>query len=215
MRSRQQILKSVLLIILGSSILSFGSYNFNYQNSVTEGGVLGLILLIKNIFDISPAITSLIIDVSLFALGSKFFGKKFLLYSLVSTATFSITYKTWESIGFLIPSLMNNMLIGSILAGIFVGVGVGFVVRGGGAAGGDDVIALLGNRFTKLKVNHIYLITDAIVLLLSLVYLDFKQVFFSIIAVTISGKIISLIYKDNDEDDDEGKECNEEEVILL
>lgn len=215
MRSKQQILKSVLLIVLGSSILSFGSYNFNYQNSVTEGGVLGLILLIKNIFDISPAITSLIIDVSLFALGSKFFGKKFLLYSLVSTTTFSITYKTWESIGFLIPSLMNNMLIGSILAGVFVGVGVGFVVRGGGAAGGDDVIALLGNRFTKLKVNHIYLITDAIVLLLSLVYLDFKQVFFSIIAVTISGKIISLIYKDNDEDDDEGKECNEEEVILL
>lgn len=215
MRSKQQILKSVLLIVLGSSILSFGSYNFNYQNSVTEGGVLGLILLIKNIFDISPAITSLIIDVSLFALGSKFFGKQFLLYSLVSTTTFSITYKTWESIGFLIPSLMNNMLIGSILAGVFVGVGVGFVVRGGGAAGGDDVIALLGNRFTKLKVNHIYLITDAIVLLLSLVYLDFKQVFFSIIAVTISGKIISLIYKDNDEDDDEGKECNEEEVILL
>lgn len=215
MRSKQQILKSVLLIVLGSSILSFGSYNFNYQNSVTEGGVLGLILLIKNIFDISPAITSLIIDVSLFALGSKFFGKKFLLYSLVSTTTFSITYKTWESIGFLIPSLMNNMLIGSILAGVFVGVGAGFVVRGGGAAGGDDVIALLGNRFTKLKVNHIYLITDAIVLLLSLVYLDFKQVFFSIIAVTISGKIISLIYKDNDEDDDEGKECNEEEVILL
>lgn len=215
MRSKQQILKSVLLIVLGSSILSFGSYNLNYQNSVTEGGVLGLILLIKNIFDISPAITSLIIDVSLFALGSKFFGKKFLLYSLVSTTTFSITYKTWESIGFLIPSLMNNMLIGSILAGVFVGVGVGFVVRGGGAAGGDDVIALLGNRFTKLKVNHIYLITDAIVLLLSLVYLDFKQVFFSIIAVTISGKIISLIYKDNDEDDDEGKECNEEEVILL
>jgi hypothetical protein len=51
--------------------------------------------------------------------------------------------------------------------------------------------------------------------LLSLVYLDFKQVFFSIIAVTISGKIISLIYKDKDKDDDEGKECNEEDVILL
>jgi len=220
LRSKQQVIKSVVLIIGGTSILSFGSYNFNYQNSVTEGGVLGLILLIKNIFNISPAITSLIIDLSLFALGSKFFGKSFLLYSLTSTATFSITYKIWESIGFLVPNLTHNMLLASILAGIGVGIGVGLVVRGGGASGGDDVIALLGSKFTSLKVNQIYLITDGIVLLLSLVYLDFNQIFFSIIAVSISGKIISLLYKNHDEDEDKDNNNKEneayiEETILL
>ena len=231
MRSKQQFIKSIALIIVGTSILSFGSYNFNYQNSVTEGGVLGLILLIKNIFNVSPAITSLMIDLTLFTLGSKFFGKSFLLYSLTSTATFSTTYKIWESIGFLVPNLTHNMLLASILAGIGVGTGVGLVVRGGGASGGDDVIALLGSKFTSLKVNQIYLITDGIVLLLSLVYLDFKQIFFSIIAVTISGKIISLLYKNHDEDEEkdnnkykdnnkekDNKKENEayiEEIILL
>lgn len=206
MRSKQQITKSILLIILGSTILSFGSYNFNYQNSVTEGGVLGLLLLMKNLFDISPSITSLIIDLSLFALGSKFFGKRFLLYSLTATITFSTTYKIWESIGFIAPNLTNNMLLASTFAGIGVGIGVGLVVRGGGASGGDDVIALLGNRFTPLKINHMYLITDIAVLLLSLSYLDFNQIFFSIIAVSISGKIISLIYDDEDKDKDDTNE---------
>lgn len=198
----KEILKNILLIIIGSTILSFGSYNFNYQNNVTEGGILGLILLIKNVFNISPSITSLIIDLSLFTLGSKFFGKQFLIYSILSTFTFSTTYRIWEKIGFLVPSFQHNMLIASILAGIGVGIGVGFVVKGGGASGGDDVIALLGNKLLRLKVNHVYLITDAIVLLMSLVYLDIKQVFFSIIAVTTSGKIISLIYKNNSEEDD-------------
>nr|WP_263331761.1 YitT family protein [Paraclostridium sp. AKS73] len=70
-------LKKVATIIIGATILAFGSYNFNYQNSVTEGGVLGLLLLIKNVFDISPSLTSLVIDLSLFALGTKFFGKNF------------------------------------------------------------------------------------------------------------------------------------------
>lgn len=215
MRSKKQILKSIVLIILGSTILSFGSYNFNYQNSVTEGGVLGLILLIKNVFDISPSITSLMIDLSLFALGSKFFGKKFLLYSILSTASFSTTYKIWESIGFLVPSFQHNMLIASILAGIGVGIGVGLVVRGGGAAGGDDVIALLGAKFTKFKVNHIYLFTDAVVLVMSLVYLDIKQVFFSIIAVTISGYLISILYNENDENEDNNKEDEYKEESLM
>lgn len=203
-------LKSILLIIIGATILSFGSYNFNYQNNVTEGGVLGLLLLLQHIFNISPSITSVVIDFSLFTIGSKFFGKKFLLYSILSTITFSSTYKIWEKIGFLVSSFTNNMLIASILAGIGVGVGVGLVVRGGGASGGDDVIALLGNKFLKLKVNHVYLATDAIVLLMSLVYLDIKQVFFSIIAVTISGKIISIIYKDDEDNKDNIEEIDDE-----
>ncbi|MFR8619569.1 MAG: YitT family protein, partial [Romboutsia timonensis] len=47
-----------MLIIIGATILSFGSYNFNYQNNVTEGGVLGLLLLLQHVFNISPSITS-------------------------------------------------------------------------------------------------------------------------------------------------------------
>ncbi|UOW68926.1 YitT family protein [Paraclostridium bifermentans] len=208
-------LKKVATIMIGATILAFGSYNFNYQNSVTEGGVLGLLLLIKNVFDISPSLTSLVIDLSLFALGTKFFGKKFLLYSMLSTFTFSTMYNTFERIGFLVPNLEHNRLLASILAGIGVGIGVGLVVRGGGASGGDDVIALIGNKFTPLKVNHIYLISDGIVLFLSLVYLDFKQIVFSLIAVTISGKIISIIYNDEDQDEDSDKEDEQEETILV
>ena len=151
-------LKKVATIMIGATILAFGSYNFNYQNSVTEGGVLGLLLLIKNVFDISPSLTSLVIDLSLFALGTKFFGKKFLLYSILSTFTFSTMYNTFERIGFLVPNLEHNMLLASILAGIGVGIGVGLVVRGGGASGGDDVIALIVNSsYYKWQNNKYYI----------------------------------------------------------
>ncbi|MGL4911556.1 MAG: YitT family protein, partial [Romboutsia sp.] len=79
----------------------------------------------------------------------------------------------------------------------------GIIVRSGGAAGGDDVIALIGAKITPLKINHVYMITDLIVLALSLTYLNFEQIFFSIIAVTISGKIIGIMYNDG---------CEEEEL---
>ena len=197
--------RNLLLIILGSCILAFGSFNFNYQNNVTEGGVLGLLLLIKNIFDISPSITALIIDLSLFALGTKFFGKQFLGLSIFASLSFSTWYKVWESVGFIVPNLTNNMLLASIFAGMGVGIGIGIIVRAGAAAGGDDVIALVGEKLTPFKVNHVYMITDFIVLILSLSYLSFKQIFFSLIAVTISGKIISIMY-------DSSKMNNEENI---
>lgn len=184
----------ILLIILGATILAFGTYNLNYQNNITEGGVLGLLLFFKNLFDLSPSITSIIIDFTLFFLGARFLGRQFLLYSFLSTASFSIAYGTFESIGFMIPNLSHNMLLASILAGIFVGIGVGIIVYAGGASGGDDVIALLVSRFTPLKMNWVYLLSDMTVLLLSLAYLHYSQIFWSLIAVTISGKIISIFY---------------------
>ena len=118
----------------------------------------------------------------------------------------------WESIGFITPNLTNNMLLASILAGMGVGIGIGIVVRAGGAAGGDDVIALVGEKLTPLKVNHVYMITDFIVLILSLSYLSFKQIFFSLIAVTISGKIISVMY---DGSEMKNEEDFEEELTLI
>lgn len=196
-------IKTILMVILGASILSFGTFNFNYQNNITEGGVLGLLLLFKNLFNVSPSITNLILDFSLFCLGAKFYGKSFLLYSALSTVSFSISYGIWEALGPIVPNLNNHMFLASILAGVFVGVGVGIVVRSGGASGGDDVIALLGSKFTPLKVNWVYMITDFTVLILSLSYLRFEQIFYSLIAVTISSKLISIIYKEPEESSEE------------
>ena len=192
--TRKLPIKQIGLVLAGGTILSFGMFHFNYQNNITEGGVLGLLLLFKNLFDFSPSATTLILDFSLFLLGTRFFGKSFMLYSVLSTLTFSITYSIWETTGPIVPSMDNNMLLASVLAGLFVGIGVGLVVRGGGAAGGDDVIALVVSKLTPLKVNWVYMITDFIVLGLSLTYLRFEQIFWSLIAVTVSGKVISLLY---------------------
>ena len=88
--------KHIILILLGSLILSFGIYNLNYQNNITEGGVLGLLLLLKNLFNIEPSVANLIIDIVLFIIAYKFFGKQFLIHSIIATFSFSIFYEVFE-----------------------------------------------------------------------------------------------------------------------
>lgn len=63
--------KHIILILLGSLILSFGIYNLNYQNNITEGGVLGLLLLLKNLFNIELSVANLIIDTALLIMAYK------------------------------------------------------------------------------------------------------------------------------------------------
>ncbi|WP_264319291.1 YitT family protein, partial [Paraclostridium bifermentans] len=45
----------------------------------------------------------------------------------------------------------------SIIAGVFVGLGSGLVVRAGGAAGGDDALALVISKTTSLKIGKVYM----------------------------------------------------------
>ncbi|MGL5751907.1 MAG: YitT family protein [Paraclostridium sp.] len=197
MASRRS-LKQILLVLVGSLILAFGVYNFNYQNNITEGGVLGLLLLLKNLFDIELSVASIIIDFSLFLIGYKFLGKKFIKYSLLATISFSILFGVFETIGPLIPKF-NNLLLGSIFSGLFVGIGAGLVVRAGGAAGGDDALALVISKTTSLTVGKVYIISDIIVLGLSLIYLSASQIALSLVAVSISGKVIDFIYSYNND----------------
>ena len=84
-----------------------------------------------------------------------------------------------------------------VLGAIFVGVGVGLVVRVGGAAGGDDALALLIQHFTHLPIDRCYLFTDTIVLTLSLSYIPFNQIIYSFITVTLSSFIIGKINRLN------------------
>ncbi|MDU7968266.1 MAG: YitT family protein, partial [Paeniclostridium sordellii] len=191
--ARRRSVKQIILVLIGSLILSFGLYNFNYQNNITEGGVLGFLLLLKNIFDIKLSIANLIIDIALLLIGYKFFGKKFIKYSILATISFSLSYSFFESIGPIIPKF-DNLVLGSIVAGLFVGLGSGLVVRAGGAAGGDDALALVISKTTSLKIGKIYMITDFFVLGLSLVYLSLSQIALSLIAVSVSGKVVDFVY---------------------
>lgn len=190
---RTSVTKRLILILIGSFILAFGMYHFNYQNNITEGGVLGLLLFFKNVFAIEPGITNLLIDGSLFLLGMRFLGKRFIIDSLLATVSFSCFYSLFVFVGPMIPALSSKVMA-TLLAGIFVGVGVGLIVRTGAAAGGDDVIALLLQKHTRMKIGHVYLATDAFVLLLSSWYLAPYELFWSLIAVVISGRIINYFF---------------------
>lgn len=182
-----------LFVVVGSIILAFGLYYFNYRYEIGEGGVIGLLLLIKNVFHIPVPVVSIIIDFSLFIVGIKYFGKTFLLKATLATICFASSYACFEQFPNLVPTI-NHISVVIILAGLFVGVGVGLIVLAGGASGGDDVIALILNKKFNIKLWQTYLALDFIVIALSLSYLSVYHVLLSICAFMLSGRIIYIIH---------------------
>ena len=181
-------------LLLGAAILAFGLFNVHQQSRITEGGVLGATLLLYHWLGISPSISGVIMDVSCYLLGIKYLGKSFLRYSLVASIGFSAFYALFSRLGYLLPSMAHLPLLAAVIGGLFVGIGVGLVVRVGGAAGGDDALALVIAKLFRWPVSRAYLFTDLVVLTLSLSYIPVANIACSLLTVTLSSFIIGKIH---------------------
>jgi uncharacterized membrane-anchored protein YitT (DUF2179 family) len=186
-------LPKVLLILLGSAILSFGIYNIHRQTGITEGGVLGMLLFLNHWIGLSPSILSPMLDTICYLLGFRFLGKDFLKTSIFSTLCFAGFSRLWESFPPALPNLSNHPLVAALVGGLFVGIGCGIIIRQGGSSGGDDALALVISKLTHCRISRAYLATDITVLILSLTYIPFQRIAFSLITVTLSSFLIDFV----------------------
>ena len=88
--------RKIALCMIGSSIMAFGLYNVHSLSGVTEGGILGMTLLLNYWLDLSPAITGFIMNAACYLVGWKLLGWSFILYSTIAGFTFSASYAVFE-----------------------------------------------------------------------------------------------------------------------
>lgn len=187
--------KKIFMCLLGSFILAFGLFNIHAQSGITEGGELGLELLLLHWFNISPAYTAILMDIIFYSIGAYLIGLSFVKYAFISTLSYSVFYRLLEFNGYILPDLTNMPLLAALIGALFVGVGVGIVVKCGGACGSDDAFGLVMSKSFNIRIEYSYFITDMIVLLLSLSYIPFSKIIYCLLSVCLSSFIIGKIQK--------------------
>lgn len=193
MRPRRNLPTTLLLAMAGTAVLAFGMINIHKATDITEGGILGLVLLFDHWWGVPPSVSTILLNGILFAMGLKILGKRFLSVSIFATVTLAGFYLLFDLIPNIIPDLSSKLWLAAILGGLSVGIGTGLVVAAGGAASGDDALALIITHKTRLKLTYSYIISDVTVLLLSLTYIPISQITYSFFTVFLSSTLIGVI----------------------
>lgn len=180
---------------LASAFQAFGMYHVHALADITEGGVLGATLLLKYWLNLSPAISSFLMNTACYIIGWKTLGKQFIGYSVIAACGYSIGYGICEQFPPLWPELSGQPLLAALLGALFIGIGAGLCVRAGGATTGDDALAMSLSTITKVPIQWIYLISDLTVLGLSLTYIPLRRIGYSLLTVILSGQVIGWIQK--------------------
>lgn len=185
-------LRKLLLITIGVAIYAFGFVNFNMANKLAEGGVAGITLMIHALLGINPAYTTLLLNIPLFILGARIFGRKSLALTIYGTVSMSFFIWLWQKSP-IEMGLENDMMLVSVVAGLFSGVGSGLVFRYGATTGGTDIIGRIAEEKFGIKLGQTLLFVDAIILTASLTYIDLKHMLYTLVASFVFSQVLTIV----------------------
>ncbi|UOE92320.1 YitT family protein [Alkalihalobacillus sp. LMS39] len=186
-------IKNIFFILLGSAILSFGLVYFNMENNLADGGFTGITLVLFFIFNFDPAVTNLLLNIPLFFIGWYILGRQTFVYTIIGTVSVSIFLFIFQRFRVTSIPLHDDLTLAALFAGVFIGVGLGIVFKYGGTTGGVDIIAKLGFKYLGWSMGKTMFIFDAAVIASSLLYLNYREAMYTLLAVFIAAKVIDLI----------------------
>lgn len=153
MKKGKVVLKYLLdyfLITLSDALYAFAFCWFYQPNAISVGGFTGISQVINFFLPVLPiGITTLVLNIPLFAIATKVQGIKMLLSSLYSTIISSVFIDLFSGIHSFSP--MDDLLLAAAFGGVLAGVGVGMQLRVGATTGGTELAA----RLLKYKIRHI------------------------------------------------------------
>lgn len=185
--------KNIFFILLGSAIFSFGIVHFNMPNNLGEGGFTGITLLLYFLWNFDPSITYFILNLPIFFIGWKFLGRNSFLYTIIGTVSVSFFLKVfqWKTFAF---DLGQDMTLVALLAGVFIGIGLGIIFRYGGTTGGVDIIARIVYQHIGWSMGKTMFLFDLVVITTSIfAILELVEGMYTLVAVYIAARVIDFI----------------------
>ncbi|MCG3665225.1 YitT family protein [Aliarcobacter butzleri] len=187
-------LKQYIFIVLGSLAMAFGTVCFLSPNQIITGGGVGISLLLHALFpQITLGIFMAIVSIPFLIMSYIYFGKYYLFKTFIVVILLSTFTDVLKEVLHVKP-MTNDILLAAIFGGIFIGLGVGFVIKGRASTGSTSVVGEIVAKKTKYKAAEVLLAIDATIMFASVfVYNDINKSLYSMISVYVGIRVIDMI----------------------
>ena len=187
-------LKHYIFIILGSFAMAFGTVCFLSPNQIITGGGVGISLLLHAIFpQITLGIIIAVVSIPFLILSYIYFGKYYLFKTFIVVLLLSTFTDILKEV-LKIEAITHDILLASVFGGIFIGLGVGLVIKGRASTGSTSVVGEIVAKKTKYKAAEVLLAIDATIMFASVfVYNDIDKSLYSMLSVYVGIRVLDII----------------------
>lgn len=186
----------VLFIIMGALITAIGLEAVLIPNNIIDGGITGISILFSHLTGISLSLFLFTLNIPFVFIGYKELGKSFAFSSVIGISVLSIATSLLHHIPTIISG--DTMLV-AVLGGIMIGLGVGIVLRKGGALDGTEILAILIAKKFPLSVGEVIMSINVLIFSFAMLVYGLRGALCSAIAYFIAMKVIDMVQVGFDE----------------
>lgn len=178
-------IKRLASFIIGSLILAI-SYNlFLAPNNLVAGGVSGVAIILKGLFNFDDFIVIFTLNVFLLILSYFLLGKEKTRGSVLGSLVFPLCIKLTSGIGNIIDIDTSQIFISAVFGGILYGLGLGMLFKAGFTSGGTDILNQIFNKYLKMSIGKSMLCTDGLITLSSAFAFGTNKLMYAIVVLYI------------------------------
>lgn len=178
-----------LQIVIGCVIGAAAYPTFLDPGKIAPGGLTGVAMILKHLWGWDIGITSLILNIPLFIIGYRAMGKVFAFRSLVATILFSLAIDLLP-----LKEIPVEPILGTLYGGILLGIGLGFILRGGATTGGTDMAARMVHKYLPfLSVGMFLFLIDCVVVIAAWIFIGSSEALYALICIFVSSKAVDMV----------------------
>jgi len=177
-------LKKLFLVILGNTIYCIGIVAFILPMELITGGTTGLGLIANHYFNIPVEAFAAVFNVLMFIMAWCLLGVSFAMTTMVSSFYYPVILGVFQRIDVL-KTLTTDPMLGTIFAGLLIGVGIGIVIRAGASTGGVDIPPLVLNKKFGFSISMGLYACDFAILIGQMIFRDREKTLYGILLVVI------------------------------
>ena len=186
-------IRTLIYITIGATVFGTGVQGFIVPHQLLSGGISGLSLIIYYITQgvLSLGAINFLLNIPVLYAAWRWLGRWHLGVTLFGTLFMSVIINVLAPLSTL--ELTHNPIIGGILGGLFSGLGLGIVYRGGGNTGGIDPIALIiRNRF-GLQIGSILFGINMMILVAGAIVINIEAAATTLISTYLSAMVTNKV----------------------
>ncbi|MDD6442043.1 MAG: YitT family protein [bacterium] len=179
---------NLLLILFGNACIAFAVNTLILEHGIICGGVSGIGSAVEHYFGIPVSLVVGILNIALFFLGLKAFGKEFAMSIIISTFAFPAFLEFFDRSPF--HGYLNDSLLAMAIGGCLVGLGIGVVIKANASTGGVDILAQYIHKKFEIPVYIVLNVIDVLILAFQITYSDTTNVIYGIIMTFVSSTML-------------------------
>lgn len=176
-------------ITIGAILMATGLEIFLVPNHVIDGGITGISIMLSHITGVELGIFLFLLNLPFIYLGFKQIGKTFAISSVYGIIVLSVFTTLFHPV----PAFTDDILLATVFGGMILGVGVGLVIRNGGALDGTEILAILINKKVPFSVGEIIMFINVFIIGAAGFVFGWERAMYSLLAYVIATKAIDTV----------------------